>query len=102
MGALAITLTWAITPFTGIFGIVCGTTYANHGDLICAALALVVLVDAPTANCRWAWACTGIMVIVFWLLALACKEDAVLLPVYPVARISHIAVSGGTSGYHRV
>jgi len=82
LGALVITLIWAIHPLQ-----VSSVLYIVQRMQTMATLFLVLSlwsyllmrqhqIDGGRGRVQ------GIFVVVFWLLALACKEDAILLPVY--------------------
>lgn len=81
-GALAITLIWAIHPLqvSSVLYVVQRMQTMATLFVLLSLWSYLLMRQAQIAGGRGR--IQGIMVIVFWLLALACKEDTVLLPVY--------------------
>ncbi|MCY6412419.1 hypothetical protein QTA56_09785 [Acinetobacter sp. VNH17] len=81
-GALALTLLWAVHPLqvSSVLYIVQRMQTMATLFLVSALWSYLLMRQNQISGGRGR--IQGILVIIFWLLALSCKEDAVLLPVY--------------------
>jgi hypothetical protein len=81
-GALAIAMIWAIHPLqvSSVLYVVQRMQTMATLFILLSLWSYLIMRQAQTAGGRGR--VQGMFVVVFWLLALACKEDAVLLPIY--------------------
>jgi len=84
-GALLVALAWAIHPLqvSSVLYVVQRMQTMSSFFIILALWAYVAMREAQLAGGRGRL--QGGLLVLVWLLALACKEDAVLLPVYTLA-----------------